>query len=160
MRFIEVKKHRHNGVYEIFGESCFRLTPQQFMELHTNRENAQVFRDIGTYSRHEWIDDYTLDVEYVSKVLFMSFPVGLRLTLDPREKSIAFCTIGKNPHVTVVGCWKTRPVSASHTIVTLRQNVVVNRLLPAFLNISSVLKQRIGRAFEDLQKYACSLRTV
>lgn len=152
MRFLDVSKQRTDGSYDILAEECFDLTPHRFVDLFTKKEHAAYFRDIGTYDSHTWIDLNTLDVHWTNKILWMSFPTGLRLTLDRQRKNISFTSIGSNQPSLIRGSWTTKPVTSTHTIVTLRQNVLLHKT-PPLISIPYLLKKRVDRVFHDVHVF-------
>lgn len=136
-----------DGHHLVSASATLHMPARRAFELHTRRDNARVFRDVGEYTTWD-ARGGDIEAEYWVGWKLWKMPMRVSMRPDPTANSVAF--EARAPAMRSLGAWKFDALDDASCVARLDQRVTLN--LP-FLP-QSILTDRVRRAFEDMEREA------
>ena len=145
---VTVTKGDDDSSYVVRARAPLDISCANAMALLTSKNGAAAFRDIGAYEAYEAAAEAGgVRVAYTAGWGPFKVPVGLHL-VPQGEGTLTFkSTAG----MLTSGRWTFRETGPRSCVASLSQTMVP-RGIAAWVPLASVLRGRVRRAFEDLQR--------
>jgi hypothetical protein len=133
--------------YVVRARAPLDISCANAMALLTSRDGAAAFRDIGAYDSYEAGADGGVSVTYTAGWGPVKVQVGLHLA----SRGAGTLTFKSTTGMPTSGSWTFRETGPRSCVASLSQTLVP-RGIAAWVPLASLLRGRVRRAFEDLQR--------
>lgn len=145
---LTITKGDDDSSYVVRARAPLDISCANAMELLTSRNGAAAFRDIRAYEAYEAVaDGGGVSVAYTAGWGPFKVPVGLHLVPRGAGTLTFKSTAGMPTH----GRWTFQETGPRSCVANLSQTLVP-RGIAAWVPLGSLLRGRVRRAFEDLQR--------
>lgn len=144
---LNITKGDDDSSYVVRARAPLDISCANAMALLTSRHGAAAFRDIRAYDSYETTGE-EVHVTYAAGWGWVKAPVSLQL-LRQGLRTLTFKSTGGG--VPTHGRWMFEETGPRSCIANLSQTLVP-RGVAAWVPLAAILRGRVRRAFEDLQK--------